>query len=95
MWISLCHVSMHSLHGRAPVNIIQGFGKPKDWCMNQQGNAVRQQEGPCPISACRCRNAAALPQYVKAFARKGQALQGLGRHREAAATFEAGLQVMS
>lgn len=39
------------------------------------------------------RNAAALPQYVKAFARKGQALQGLGRHREAAATFEAGLQV--
>lgn len=31
---------------------------------------------------------------MKAFARKGQALQGLGRHREAAATFEAGLQVV-
>lgn len=42
-----------------------------------------------------CRNAAALPQYVKAFARKGQALQGLGRHREAAATFEAGLEVLA
>jgi hypothetical protein len=47
-----------------------------------------------PFSICWCRNAAALPQYVKAFARKGQALQGLGRHREAAATFEAGLQVV-
>ena len=30
---------------------------------------------------------------MKAFALKGRALQGLGRHREAATTFEAGLEV--
>ncbi len=30
-----------------------------------------------------CRNAKALPQYVKSFVRKGGALLGLLRHREA------------
>lgn len=75
------------------------------WCMDSRSLHTRYistivheycavQKPSDSLHMCLChRNAVALPQYVKAFARKGQALQGLRRHREAAATFEAGLQV--
>ena len=39
------------------------------------------------------RSGEALPQYVKSFVRKGGALLGLQRNREAVLTFEEGLEV--
>lgn len=39
------------------------------------------------------RNYKASSGYIKSFERKGKALMGLSRHREAAAAFEAGLQL--
>ena len=38
------------------------------------------------------RSGEAIPQYVKSFVKKGGALMGLGRHREAVLAFEEGLQ---
>lgn len=39
------------------------------------------------------RNAKGSSSYIKSFLRKGQALIGLGRHREASLTFEKGLEL--
>lgn len=39
-----------------------------------------------------CRSGEAIPQYVKSFVKKGGALMGLGRYREAVLAFEEGLQ---